>query len=543
MPEVSARYLPPESPVLAVAPWPGPSPAPRPSVRLLARHQARVLLPSEAIQAVPRNDDQHLVPVHPTAYRSDVLLMSSDVDTDDFVDFIDEALRPGGRGVTRATAPDDEPGSAVRRLRILAVADSEDAALQPVDAWRCLQRVRLAARQPGNESRVGQVVRLSLEHLLFADTLGGLGAYEGHPDPWEVDDSFGAGDSRSPVDLVIGAPPRRDKAQLGGRRPVIAVLDTGVGIHPWLTEEPRDFNTKHDDFVFRVDPARWGQIPIPDPEANPRQLQKLRGTLDSHAGHGTFIAGLIRQIAPDSRVLALPVMYSDGVVHEGDLVNALGWVRDRVLASRAAGGDPEEFIDIVSLSLGHYHERPDDEVHDSELTRVIGELGDLGVAVVASAGNDATELPCYPAALAAASDPPAVPIISVGARNPNGTRALYSNEGDWVTDWALGSAVVSTFPAGFFGSASPANTVNPAVPANSFPELQSDEVKRERIRQGLDPDDYTAGFGRWSGTSFAAPILAAHLALQLVGQQNKDIAVALEQYRQSEKARYRNRHR
>jgi hypothetical protein len=35
-------------------------------------------------------------------------------------------------------------------------------------------------------------------------------------------------------------------------------------------------------------------------------------------------------------------------------------------------------------------------------------------------------------------------------------------------------------------------------------------------REALDPDDYRGGFAVWSGTSFAAPLLAAHLARSLL---------------------------
>ena len=35
-------------------------------------------------------------------------------------------------------------------------------------------------------------------------------------------------------------------------------------------------------------------------------------------------------------------------------------------------------------------------------------------------------------------------------------------------------------------------------------------------RSALDPDDYSAGFAVWSGTSFAAPVLAGQIAAQLL---------------------------
>jgi hypothetical protein len=35
------------------------------------------------------------------------------------------------------------------------------------------------------------------------------------------------------------------------------------------------------------------------------------------------------------------------------------------------------------------------------------------------------------------------------------------------------------------------------------------------MRATIDPDDFHSGFGVWSGTSFAAPVLAGQIAAQL----------------------------
>ena len=39
-----------------------------------------------------------------------------------------------------------------------------------------------------------------------------------------------------------------------------------------------------------------------------------------------------------------------------------------------------------------------------------------------------------------------------------------------------------------------------------------------RPRESLDPDDFTGGFGIWSGTSFSAPIAAGLIARKLMGK-------------------------
>jgi hypothetical protein len=39
-----------------------------------------------------------------------------------------------------------------------------------------------------------------------------------------------------------------------------------------------------------------------------------------------------------------------------------------------------------------------------------------------------------------------------------------------------------------------------------------------QVRSTLDPDDFSCGFGTWSGTSFSAPVLAGEIAGDLLAQ-------------------------
>jgi subtilisin family serine protease len=93
-----------------------------------------------------------------------------------------------------------------------------------------------------------------------------------------------------------------------------------------------------------------------------------------------------------------------------------------------------------------------------------------------------------------------LPLLSVGALNPDGSTALFSNGGDWVLAFEVGAALVSTFPVTFNGGAQPSVRV---------------ETYTGRPRSTIDPDSFASGFGTWSGTSFSAPVLAARLAHRL----------------------------
>jgi subtilisin family serine protease len=178
-------------------------------------------------------------------------------------------------------------------------------------------------------------------------------------------------------------------------------------------------------------------------------------------------------------------------------VCALALLADRIAA--ASAGDMAAMVDVVSLSLGYFDESAADDAYTSGLWLVIQLLLDLGVAVVAAAGNYSTTRPFFPAAFSLRPSP--VPVISVGALNPNGSRARFSDGGRWVRAWAAGAAVVSCYPDDVNGSLAP-------------PVL----VDRAAVREALDPDDFRGGFAVWSGTSFAAPLIAAKLAARLLDQ-------------------------
>jgi subtilisin family serine protease len=201
---------------------------------------------------------------------------------------------------------------------------------------------------------------------------------------------------------------------------------------------------------------------------------------------------LLHQTCPEATVTVLRIMGADGIVPEGDL--------DKCLVELGLYLDENPgTVDALVLSLGYYVETADDAAYTPGLKELLENLASKNVTIFASAGNDATDRKSYPAAFAPEplfGDPGHCLLVSVAALNPDErTVALFSNDGPWVTAQAVGANVISTAPTTAQGSWLPgARTVD----------------QRKHVRSTIDPDDFSGGFATWSGTSFAAPVLAGH---------------------------------
>ncbi|GAA3795006.1 S8/S53 family peptidase [Sphaerisporangium flaviroseum] len=177
----------------------------------------------------------------------------------------------------------------------------------------------------------------------------------------------------------------------------VGLLDTGVAPHPWFK----------DAGWFRDQPDE-----VLDADGD--------GVLDTQAGHGTFIAGLVLRQAPGVRLRVARVLDSNGVGDEVGVLQALGRFRDIRL-------------DVLVLSFGcfTYDDRP-----SPLLQRALAWFTDT--VIVACAGNTASSRPFWPAALPR--------VIAVGALDSteNG-RARFSAYGPWVDACARGEALTSSF--------------------------------------------------------------------------------------------------
>lgn len=213
----------------------------------------------------------------------------------------------------------------------------------------------------------------------------------------------------------------------------------------------------------------------PDPGIQPPALLP-------YAGHGTFIAGVVRSVAPQAEVIVRAAFSQLGAIFESDLVMAL----DRVLA--------DDSPDIISMSAGTYTFDATGllsfEVFYQNRLR-----HHKGVALVVAAGNDGDRKAFWPAA--------APYTVSVGALAADWrSRASFSNFGGWVDVYAPGENLVNAYPTGTYAYQEP-----PLAPAKA---------------------DF-AGMASWSGTSFSTPVVAGLVAARMsrTGENGRDAAAAL----------------
>lgn len=196
--------------------------------------------------------------------------------------------------------------------------------------------------------------------------------------------------------------------------------------------------------------------------------QNNPAALRPYAGHGTFIAGVVRCIAPRAgvRVEGFPVDAVTGVL-ESDMVAQL---------TEALAFDPH----VINLSAGS-RTRLDLPMVSFEVFWDTILSKRPNTVLVAAAGNDSTDAPFYPAAFDWA--------VGVGSLDLDHRVSSFSNYGVSADVFALGRNIVNAFPEGRF-------------------------VCHETPDKG-DVRQFTTGLARWSGTSFAAPIVAGMIAARI----------------------------
>jgi thermitase len=240
------------------------------------------------------------------------------------------------------------------------------------------------------------------------------------------------------------------------RKVTVAVIDTGINhegrTDGWLAGiTENDLNTDPLD-VFPVARDANGEIVRGD------------GLLDLSAGHGSFVAGTVEQVAPAATIVVYRAADTQGFAKSDDIANAL-------LQAARAGAD------IINMSLGV---QTVDDLPPLPFTTAVDIVQNEypGVVIVASAGNTGQEVPMFPSAMKG--------VVGVGALQADLKPVSWSNHGFWLDCSAVGVGITSTFVKG--------------------------KEQHEQDGQAVVEEFDSNSWALWSGTSFSAPQIAGGVA-------------------------------
>ncbi|MDG4772855.1 S8 family serine peptidase [Solwaraspora sp. WMMD792] len=319
----------------------------------------------------------------------------------------------------------------------------------PADVERVTARLRADGHQVTEDDGFAQVGRLRFDRETdipavvdqLRDPRQWPGGRAPQVQPHHVLLGFGniMGNPGGPPRVAAALPPP-DPTRLGeGADVTVGVCDTGI----W-----RLAGDVHPDWLG------GSYLPEPDDE-DPLYLGGTQLALQG--GHGTFVAGVVRQAAPGVRVDPESALDANGIGDEESLIAAIGRLGQQV--------------SVINLSLGYFTQ------HDQPPLPLANALAALPktTKVVAAAGNAGTSRPSWPAAL-----PGVLAVAALDATDGVPVPADYSNYGSWVD-------------------------------ASAYGDRTSTYVDGEMVLPG-QPVLHFDGFAAWAGTSFATGHVSGRLA-------------------------------
>lgn len=202
-------------------------------------------------------------------------------------------------------------------------------------------------------------------------------------------------------------------------------------------------------------------------------------TIVPYEGHGTFVTGVLRCLAPQAQIYVANIFNIAGSALESDFVRGLN----------AAFGFGFEILHLTASCMTR---------NNHQLIALGTWLEQLrpykGVICVAPAGNNDTRRPSWPGAFR--------DVLCVGAlATDRRSRAGFSDHGGWVDVYAPGQNLINAFGSGTYACQIPP-----------------------------DAGDRTfTGLAQWSGTSFSAPIVTGLIAARMArcGESAREAAAAL----------------
>ena len=294
------------------------------------------------------------------------------------------------------------------------------------------------------------------------------------PQQWDL--SGGTTSTTYGIDL-LGA---WDRTQ--GSGVVVAVLDTGITVHPDLAGQ----TVAGYDFISSATVANDGDGRDPDPSDPGDNTNAVSGHSSWHGTHvtGTIVASTnngagIAGIAYRARVQPVRVLGVGGG-YFSDISDGIVWASGGAVSGVPANATPAR---VENLSFGGSTPCP------ASLQSAVNAAISRRTVIVAAAGNSAADASGFAPADCAG-------VVAVAATTSSGARASFSNYGATVSISAPGVSLWSTLNTGVTGPASPT-------------------------------------YAQYSGTSMATPHVAGAFALMLAANPSLTPAQALSLMRQT----------
>ena len=273
---------------------------------------------------------------------------------------------------------------------------------------------------------------------------------------------------------------------------VVAVVDTGIqGDHPFLKDNIYVVKSKSSASNFGVDFSTGKQTNTPT---------------DAH-GHGTHVAGIVKSIFPEVKILALKYYNpkASGQANLDATIKALQYAVDNnVDVINYSGGGPEASVEEL---------------------RVLKAAEKKGILVIAAAGNERSNIDdkrhaYYPASYGLSN------IITVGAHDDALNIIPSSNYGKNSVDIAApGHRIRSAIPgngAGYMTGTSQATAFVSGVAAmikSKYPTMKYDQIKNIILSSSLKVKNF-------EGKILGAGKLDAARAIELADSVNNKMVPA-----------------
>ena len=196
---------------------------------------------------------------------------------------------------------------------------------------------------------------------------------------------------------------------------------------------------------------------------------------NDYNGHGTHVAGIIRNVAPSTDIYGVRVLDENGSGTLFNILKGLEWIVNHITDKKK----------IINMSLGSFK--------NNEMDNAINEIvNKYGIVVVVSAGNWGSNACNFSPAAANNA-------ITVGSTSFIGRLSSFSNHGPCVNIYAPGSDILSS-TSGKLGI-NCRNLKNKKIRKKCF----NNKLNKQQINKYV-----------WaSGTSMSAPIISGVTALYL----------------------------